>query len=374
MNFHHFKDQGLCDRLGAMNPSTSFISREFRALFQMRSSERLWHIPLLASLCCGIPLVVGLAFGHLEAGLISCLAGLVILYLPIAGVAQRMVTVLVCGFGFMISFLVGLIFSFDPIISSLVFGLFAVFIHWVSLFFKMKPPGSFFFIMLAAVASCMPFDFGAIPFKLGLVGLGTMNACLLALGYSLLMMRKHQYIPLAKPEDRSANLTENWIEAGILGFFMFASMLLGHWLQLKNPYWIPVSCAAVMQGASTYHIWQRSFYRILGTLIGVGLCWVILSITKNAWSICIAIIILQFVIEMLIVRHYALAVVFITPMTILLTEAGNPLIHNPEVLVPIRFWNIALGSLIGALGGWVIYNERIRFIAKGREKLESGKA
>ncbi|MFM6929972.1 MAG: FUSC family protein, partial [Bdellovibrio sp.] len=91
----------------------------------------------------------------------------------------------------------------------------------------------------------------------------------------------------------------------------------------------------------------------------------------NAWSICVAIIILQFVIEMLIVRHYALAVVFITPMTILLTEAGNPLIHNPEVLVPIRFWNIALGSLIGAIGGWVIYNERIRFIAKGRERLQS---
>jgi hypothetical protein len=35
---------------------------------------------------------------------------------------------------------------------------------------------------------------------------------------------------------------------------------------------------------------------------------------------------------------------------------------------------VALGSLIGALGGWVIYNERIRVIAKGRDKLESGKA
>lgn len=346
-----------------MGPSTSVISREFRALFQMRSSERLWHIPLLASLCCGVPLIVGLSVGHLDAGLISCLAGLVILYLPIAGVAQRMRTMLVCAFGFMISFLVGLTFSFNPIISSLVFGFFVVLIHWVSLFFKVKPPGSFFFIMLAAVASCMPFDLSAIPFKLGLVGLGTINACLLALLYSLLMMRKHQYVPMAKPEEHAANLTANWTEAAILGFFMFASMLLGHLLGLKNPYWVPVSCAAVMQGASAYHVWQRSFYRILGTCIGVGLCWVILSITKNAWSICVAIIILQFVIEMLIVRHYALAVVFITPMTILLTEAGNPMIHNPEVLVPIRFWNIALGSLMGALGGWVIYHKRIRFMS-----------
>ena len=75
---------------------------------------------------------------------------------------------------------------------------------------------------------------------------------------------------------------------------------------------------------------------------------------------------MQFIVEMLIVRHYALAVIFITPLTILLTEAGNPMIHDPNMLVYVRFWDIALGSVFGLVGGWLLYHEKIRYLALKR--------
>jgi len=46
---------------------------------------------------------------------------------------------------------------------------------------------------------------------------------------------------------------------------------------------------------------------------------------------------MQFIIEMLVVRHYGLAVTFITPLTILLAEAGTAFNADPNILMPARF-------------------------------------
>jgi uncharacterized membrane protein YoaK (UPF0700 family) len=57
-------------------------------------------------------------------------------------------------------------------------------------------------------------------------------------------------------------------------------------------------------------------------------------------------------IETLIVRHYGLTVVFITPMTLLLAESALGTVAL-EQLVQARLVDIALGSLIGFLAGWL---------------------
>ena len=117
----------------------------------------MWHIPVLASLCVGIPLLIASYFGKPGYGILAGTGGLVILYLPATTIAHRMIYLLSCSFGFMISFTIGISFSFNPIISSIVLGLFSFGIHWISNFFEMRPPGNFFFIMLASIASCLPF-------------------------------------------------------------------------------------------------------------------------------------------------------------------------------------------------------------------------
>lgn len=353
-----------------MNKRTikELVTQEIKAFFRLRQTERLWHIPVLASLCVGIPLLLGLYFDNMKSGLIASMAGMVILYLPASStIANRMTMLLVCSFVFMISYGIGLGFSFDPILSAVVLGLFSMTVHWVTLYFKTRPPGSFFFIMIASISSCVPYNLHTIPERVGLVGMGTMLACLLALIYCLLTMKisfvqKSNSVSTVIMKNKYVNI----VEAFIIGLFMFGSLLIGRMLKLQNPYWVPISCAAVMQGASLYHIWQRVFHRILGTFIGFALCWVLLSISKAPLSICISIIVLQFIVEMLVVRHYALAVIFITPLTILLTEAANPLIHNPNMLVYVRFWDITLGSVLGFVGGWILYHEKIRYHAVKR--------
>ncbi|MGX5817538.1 FUSC family protein [Chitinophaga lutea] len=332
-----------------------------QSLFELKKTERLWHIPVLASLCMGIPLLIGLYFDRMSYAMLASTGGLVILYLPPGTVAQRMITLISCSFGFLVSLAVGLCFSFSPGVAALVLGLFAFGVHWIKNYLHMRPPGNFFFIMTASIGICMPFDLSAIPGRIGVMALGTMLACLLAFFYSLYITRI--YPPKAGTVAAKGRYV-NVIESLIVGIFMSLSLLTGHLLHLDFPYWLPISCAAVMQGVSAQHVWQRSFQRVLGTFVGMGMTWLLLQVSLTPLTICLLLLVLQFIVEMLVVRHYALAVIFITPLTILLAEAARGGGLDPNHLIPLRLLDIALGSAIGALGGWFLHHQQLHYAAE----------
>jgi len=133
----------------------------------------------------------------------------------------------------------------------------------------------------------MPFQLESIPTRIGLVGMGTMLACLLAFIYSLFMVKHHQIIPATIHVPTQKKL--HTLRAAITGLFIGTSILISHLLHLSNPYWVPISCMAVMQGASLEHIWQRSFHRIIGTLIGLGFAWLILLAHPSPIIACLII-------------------------------------------------------------------------------------
>jgi uncharacterized membrane protein YccC len=80
---------------------------------------------------------------------------------------------------------------------------------------------------------------------------------------------------------------------------MALSIATGKFFKLEYPYWIPISCLAVLQGVNVGHIWQRGIHRVLGTLIGLGIAWIIFSYITTPLGICLSIIILQIIVECL---------------------------------------------------------------------------
>ncbi|WP_338731461.1 FUSC family protein [Mangrovimonas cancribranchiae] len=339
------------------------ITNEFQLLFSFKGKKTKWQKPLLTTFSIGLPLLLGLYFDNLQYGLSACLSGLIIIYLPESGTfTNRILTLLICSFGFMVSSAIGYIFSFKPLVSIVAFGVFSMTVHWITLFYKTAPPRSFFFILIAAMTICQPFDIELIPIKVGLMALGTMLTLTSALIYLFILSlrqikTKNKIIPIFE-KNTSADIWETLI----YGAIMSIALAIGHIFELNNPYWIPISSAAVMQGASLYQIRQRMFQRILGTFVGIGFTWVLFYfIDFNPLLICVTIIILQLAIEMLIVKQYAVAVVFITPFTILLNEAANPLFQTPNTLIALRLEEIIIGSILGAIGGWLLYKEKIRY-------------
>lgn len=340
------------------------IREEWKALFELKKSERLWHIPLLASLCVGLPLFLAWYFNQLEWGLTASLGGLVILYMPESNVTKRLLVVAVVSFGFIVSYTVGALLGFSETWGPMGVMLFAFFVHWVTTFLQVKPPGNFFFIMIASIAVCAPFHLEEVPLKIGVLSIGTMIAFLLAAMHGLLMTtkipdQKQEWILPQLPYTRKR-------ESLVMGLFIGGSIWIAKAMDLENPYWVPISCLAVMQGVSSRLVFRRSLHRVLGTSVGMLIAYVVLLFRPGPLGFILGILLLQFIVEMLIVRHYALAVVFITPMTVFLAEAAHPIVHNPPDLLSIRFFDILLGSVIGTIGGFIRY----KLLPKFREEKE----
>lgn len=140
---------------------------------------------------------------------------------------------------------------------------------------------------------------------------------------------------------------------------MTLSLAVALSLDIEKPYWIPISCLAVMQGSSSKHVWLRATQRITGTLIGLGITWLIASGNPTPLIMVISITLLQVVVEFLVVRNYAIAVVFITILTIFLSESGKQLTQDTNEIFFARMIDIFIGSIIGMIGGWILFNAKL---------------
>lgn len=332
-----------------------FVS-EVKALFTLQQTDRLWHIALLAFVCMAVPLAIGLYFNHLTYSIMVCLGGLVILYMPTADWRHRMLVMVLSSIGFVASFAVGLLFSQNELTRIASISAFAFMVHSICLYFNFKSPGSTFFILLTSVASYSAEQYTQTLPVLMFLGAGTALACLVALIYSIATHGR----PIAITTEEKPDYHSVLLEGLLVGIFVAISLVLAYIFKLEKPYWVPVSCMAVMRGVNTQHVYQRGFQRILGTTVGLGLTYLLLLIETTPIALCITIPLLQFFAELFVARNYALALIFITPMALLLAEAASGLTLNESAIITTRLYDITLGSIVGAVGGYLLYHQQLR--------------
>lgn len=340
------------------------MKKYIKDFFKIRRIDATMDLPILCSLCMAIPIFTGYFTNNFRNAMISALAGIIVVYFPFFGsLKEKMSALLGCSFGFIFSYSAGLIFSFNKIIIVFILGFVSFIIHYVVLHFELKPPRSFFFIMVCATASSLPhLPISKIAENVGYLTFGTLSTCVIAFVYSLFFQNKikNKKLNLVKLEKK-INLEDEKnkkIESLIVGIFMSLSLAIGFLLKIKNPYWICVACIAIMQGTSKIHVFKRSIQRMCGTILGVGFCYLILIVSQNdIFYICVSIVVLQFIVEYLVPRNYGIAVIFITPLTILLSEAGSLTLNNHFLFIFSRFENTIIGSILGLIGGFLIFSE-----------------
>lgn len=106
--------------------------------------------------------------------------------------------------------------------------------------------------------------------------------------------------------------------AAILGTVVTAAFFDPH-----RAYWTVCASIAVvgLSAVRSYSI-GRGLHRTVGTLLGAGLYLAIAPLGANPLMLVALLMLLQFAIEFVVVRNYALALVFITPLVLLLTGAA----------------------------------------------------
>ena len=332
----------------------ALLGEELRHLTTIQASDRVWQMPFAAAISLGLPLLIGAYFNHLEYGLASSLGGLAFLYLPSTPLYHRMVTVMACSFGLSACYALGVMSQLIPVLMMPALIFTAILVTMVCRFYALPPPGSLFFIMAASIGAYSPVPVLQLPLTVGLVSMGTMLACLIGFFYSLHMLRRHT--PKAVAPLPSPTFDFVVFDSVVIGVFVGISLALAQVLQLEKAYWVPVSCLAVIQGASLRAVWIKQVHRVAGTTIGLLLVWPLLLLPLDKWSISLTVMALAFIIESTVVRHYAFASIFITPLTILLVEAATLGHNSPAALMSARFVDTLLGCLVGLAGGICLHN------------------
>lgn len=335
------------------------LREQLRLLLTINPSDRRWQMPFAAALATGLPLFVGAWFDRLDYGLASSLGGLVFLYLPATPLSHRMVTLMACAFGMLVCYTLGLMSHFFPwtMVPVLVFIL--VLVTMVCCFYRIGMPSSLFIIMAAAIGMYTPLEVLQVPLMVGLLGMGTLLAALIAFFYSLHVLRPQA----PKPVEPLLPASFDYVvfDSVLIGVFVGISLALAQLLQLEKAYWEPVSCLAVIQGVSLRAVWNKQLQRILGTGIGLLVAWGMLLMPLDKWTIpLMMMMLLCFVVETAVVRHYAFAAIFITPMTILLAEAATLGHGSASALIEARFYDTVLGCLVGLVGAVCLHSPRFR--------------
>ena len=347
------------NRPSILHRLNTLIRAEWQHLTAITPSDRRWQMPFAGALASALPLVVGAFFGHLGYGLISSVGGLVFLYQPHTALSHRMVWLMACAFGMTACYALGLIAHFLPLTQAGVLSIITMLVTMVCRFYRVGPPGSLFFVMAAAIAIYTPGVVEDIPLRVGLLTMGALLASLIAFFYSLYILRL--VAPEATPTLQPATFDFVVFDSVMIGAFVALSLVLAQALQLDRPYWVPISCLAVIQGASLRAVWNRQLQRVLGTAAGMVLAWGMLSLSLSPWSIALLVFVLVFIIESTVVRHYGFAVIFITPLTILLAEAAM-LDQLPAAaeLIQSRVNDTVLGCLVGLVGGICLHSRHFR--------------
>ena len=137
------------------------------------------------------------------------------------------------------------------------------------------------------------------------------------------------------------------------GAVLMVAAIIAYSFDLHRSYWVPLSCAAVMSGATIIATFHRAVQRSFGTIIGILVASFILSTVHNGYMIALIILGLTFLTELFIVRNYGVAAMFFTPSALIMAEYATQ-VYDFSYYATVRLTDILIGSAIGLIGALVI--------------------
>lgn len=332
--------------------ATTALLAPVRSLRTMQPSDRPWELAFACAIAAGAPLLAGIAAGLVAEGLAGSLGAMVLLYLPRTHLLHRLRIVAIFALAMIACHAAGLWLAGRGALAIAGIGLVAAGASALCRLLQRSPPGSLFLVMPAAIAAAAaPLPLARAVVQLAGLATGCLFALVVATIYSVHIRRRHARLPVRPLTERPGVI---WRDAAVLGVMVAIALALAAMLGLARPYWVAISTVTIMGGASVAQAWQRKIHRATGTGAGLLLAAPLLATIHAPWQAAVAIMTLLFAVEMLVVRHYALAVAFITPMAILLAETphlatGAGIADVPGMLLA-RLLDTLLGAAIGVAG------------------------
>jgi hypothetical protein len=297
-------------------------------------------------LSVGIPLLVLLVLGRLELSVYASFGAFAALYgrtdLPRLRVRMQAVA----GSVLVSCMLVGTALSAlaTPAIASV--AVVAVLAAVVTLFAyraQWHPPGALFAVFAAGATASFPAS-GATFLTVLIVGGASVLWSLVVTVAFVLARRGSWRLPArTRPPigevawEMTATVGVAALLAGVIG-----ALLIGtHW------YWAMVGAVAAVGGAHVTARLIRGVQRLVGTLLGVLIAAGLLALDLPPWVVLLVAVALQAGAELFVGRNYGIAMLFITPLALLMVSLASPV--APEMLLRDRVIETVIGVAVGTI-------------------------
>lgn len=334
----------------------------------VRPAAQPWQLSACAALAVGVPVAASAASDQMAFGGLAALGALVILHRPVASVKSQAAVMGLCALAVTASMVLGLGLSVWPGAGPLLFAVLIAVIVAATRLANLPPPGHTLFVLSASSGAAAGFHPELLPAIIAYTLSGGALSILLAIVASTWLMRGATGIPAAlTPPASSPAPCGVSAEALIFGLFAGAALAIAQSLGVDRPYWVPISCIAIMRGLTLQSVWTRNLQRIMGTAAGIAVTTAILFFEPSAAVASLLIALLAFGLHRTTARNYAITVLFGTPLSLLLTELASSNLVPDQALMIARIEDIVLGSTIGLAGGALLHVCALRKDAAARD-------
>lgn len=326
-----------------------------RQLFALQPS-RQDHLPALRiAVSVAVPLSLLLLLGRTDLTIYAAFGAFTSIYARHEPLRQQMAHQAKAGALVVVSVLIGALLSWAGAPELVVLGVTALVASigaMISAALGLKPAGSLFFIFACGAVGSLGPDAVAHP----LLALGVAAA---SAGLSIALAALWHLLGEgagATTDPRPRLTREQLLAHG--GRFLVATVVaagLSVLVGLSHNYWAQVAAAAPIAAPTHLARLQRGVHRMVGTIGGVGVAAFVLSIPLEPWHMVVYVVVFQFLAEMFVGRNYSLALLFITPLALLMTQLAHPV--EVVSLLEARAVETVLGALCGLA---VVYFWRTR--------------
>lgn len=203
--------------------------------------------------------------------------------------------------------------------------------------FVLRPPGPMFPVFAVATCAALPVSLSGVPVAVGVAAAAALIAVLLG------VLEERLTGDGASVEAGRGQVRLDHAIAVVVAVALAGTVSTA--LGLSHTYWAMVAAAVPFGVTGLLAQTTRGLQRVVGTVIGLVLAAGLLSVSLPAVVVAVVVAALQAVTELLVGRHYGLALVVITPLSLLMVQLGHP--QPVDALLWSRFAETLLGVVLG---------------------------
>lgn len=334
--------------------------RIWTGVIRVAPYDRDHTVAIRAAISVGVPLIVLWSIGRLDLSIYASFGAFASLYGRTDRIGDRVRMQVAAGLVLVAAMLIGTATSIADVpalFAIVVVAAVAAMATLLAYATQWHPPGALFIVFAAGATASIP----AAAARFGDVVVVGLAAVVFSLTVTLVseivtgrriprLTRTKNRMPVgAVAAEMALTVAVATVLAGAAGLLLFHA----HW------YWAMVGAVAAVSGPHVKARVIRGLQRLIGTLLGVLVAAGILALGMPPLAVILIAVALQAGAELFVGRNYAIAMVFITPLALLMVQLAAP--TTVGVLLTDRLWETVVGIVAGtavAVGSALIRGRR----------------